>query len=54
MNKLYEKMVEKKESLSLVDLEYIGIPIAVAFVKERINIIGFYLNEAEITEKEMI
>lgn len=47
MNDLYSKLVEKKESLSLVGLGYVGMPIAVAFAK-KINVIGFDLNEAKI------
>ncbi|HPY55079.1 MAG TPA: nucleotide sugar dehydrogenase [Bacilli bacterium] len=47
MNDLYGKLVEKKESLSLVGLGYVGMPIAVAFAK-KINVIGYDLNEAKI------
>ena len=41
-------LVEKKESLSLVGLGYVGMPIAVAFAKEGLNVIGFDLNEAKV------
>lgn len=44
---LYEQLVEKKETLSLVGLGYVGMPIAVAFAK-KINVIGFDLNKAKI------
>ena len=44
---LYEKLVKKEESLSLVGLGYVGMPIAVAFAK-KINVIGFDLNAAKI------
>jgi len=47
MNDLYKQLVEKKESLSLVGLGYVGMPIAVAFAK-KINVIGYDLNEAKI------
>ena len=47
MENLYSKLVEKKESLSLVGLGYVGMPIAVAFAK-KINVIGYDLNEAKI------
>lgn len=47
MHDLYSKLVEKKESLSLVGLGYVGMPIAVAFAK-KINVIGYDLNEAKI------
>lgn len=45
---LYEKLVEKKEFLSLVGLGYVGMPIAVEFAKKGINVIGFDLNKAKI------
>lgn len=48
MNDLYKEMVEKKESLSLVGLGYVGMPIAVAFAREGLNVIGFDLNKAKI------
>ena len=44
---LYEKIVNKEESISLVGLGYVGMPIAVAFAK-KVNVIGFDLNEAKI------
>ena len=44
---LYEKLVAKKEKLSLVGLGYVGMPIAVAFSR-KINVIGFDLNAAKI------
>jgi len=47
MHDLYSKLVEKKESLSLVGLGYVGMPIAVAFAK-KINVIGYDLNKAKI------
>ncbi len=45
---LYEKLIKKEESLSLVGLGYVGMPIAVAFAANGINVIGFDLNEAKI------
>ena len=45
---LYEKIVKKEESLSLVGLGYVGMPIAVAFAKKGINVIGFDLNKTKI------
>lgn len=44
---LYEKIVNKEETLSLVGLGYVGMPIAVAFAK-KINVIGFDLNKKKI------
>jgi UDP-N-acetyl-D-galactosamine dehydrogenase len=48
MNNLYNDLVSNKESLSLVGLGYVGMPIAVAFAKKGINVIGFDLNAAKI------
>lgn len=45
---LYEKLVAKEENLALVGLGYVGMPIAHAFTKKGINVIGFDLNEAKI------
>lgn len=45
---LYQKLIEKKESISLVGLGYVGMPIAVAFAKKGINVIGFDLNKEKI------
>ena len=45
---LYEKLVAKKEKLALVGLGYVGMPIAVAFAKKGLNVIGFDLNKAKI------
>lgn len=47
MKTLYEKIVNKEESISLVGLGYVGMPIAVAFAK-KVNVIGFDLNEKKI------
>ena len=45
---LYKKLIERKESISLVGLGYVGMPIAVEFAKKGINVIGFDLNKAKI------
>lgn len=45
--KLYDKLVNKEEKLSLIGLGYVGMPIAVAFAK-KINVIGFDLNSHKI------
>ena len=44
---LYEKLVNKKEKLSLIGLGYVGMPIAVAFAK-KVDVIGFDLNKIKI------
>ena len=45
--KLYEKIVNKEEKISLVGLGYVGMPIAVAFSK-KVDVIGFDLNKEKI------
>lgn len=45
---LYDKLVDKAESLALVGLGYVGMPIAHAFAKKGLNVIGFDLNAAKI------
>lgn len=45
---LYEKLLNKEENLALVGLGYVGMPIAVAFAKKGINVIGFDLNKEKI------
>ena len=45
---LYEKILNKDESVSLVGLGYVGMPIAVAFANEGVNVIGFDLNKSKI------
>ncbi|EGP4779052.1 nucleotide sugar dehydrogenase [Enterococcus faecium] len=47
MFNLYEKLVSKKENLSLIGLGYVGMPIAISFSKE-VNVIGFDTNEQKI------
>lgn len=45
---LYEKIVANEEKLSLVGLGYVGMPIAVAFAKKGVQVIGFDLNKEKI------
>jgi len=45
---LYEQLVNREEKLSLVGLGYVGMPIAVAFAKKGIDVIGFDLNTDKI------
>ncbi len=46
--KLYEELVAGHESLALVGLGYVGMPIAVAFAKKGLKVIGFDLNAEKI------
>lgn len=45
---LYEKLLNNEENLSLVGLGYVGMPIAVAFAKKGLHVIGFDLNASKI------
>ncbi|MBU5477600.1 nucleotide sugar dehydrogenase [Eubacterium sp. MSJ-13] len=47
MSKLYNKLVNKQATLSLIGLGYVGMPIAVAFANE-INVIGYDKNSEKI------
>lgn len=46
--KLYEKLINKEENIALVGLGYVGMPIAVAFAKKGLNVIGYDLNKDKI------
>lgn len=45
---LYEKIKSGEESLSLVGLGYVGMPIAVAFANKGVSVIGFDVNATKI------
>ena len=45
---LYNKLLSQNESLAIVGLGYVGMPIAHAFAKKGINVIGFDLNKKKI------
>lgn len=45
---LFKELANNKEKLALVGLGYVGMPIAVAFAKKGLNVIGFDLNKAKI------
>ena len=44
----FEKIKNGEERLSVVGLGYVGMPIAVAFAKKGVSVIGFDLNEQNI------
>lgn len=44
---LYNKLINKKEKLSVIGLGYVGMPIAIAFAK-KVDVIGFDLNSDKI------
>ena len=43
-----KRLLEKKENISVVGLGYVGMPIAVAFDRKGLNVIGFDLNKKKI------
>ena len=45
---LYNKLISGEEKLALVGLGYVGMPIAVAFAKKGVQVVGFDLNKAKI------
>ena len=45
---IYEKIVAKQEKIAVIGLGYVGMPIAVAFAREGLNVIGFDLNADKI------
>jgi len=45
---LYERILKNEEALSLVGLGYVGMPIAIAFAKEGVNVIGFDVNKKKV------
>lgn len=45
---LYNMLLAKEENLALVGLGYVGMPIAHAYAKKGLNVIGFDLNKEKI------
>ena len=45
---IFSDLIDNKECLALVGLGYVGMPIAVAFAKNGLNVIGFDLNQQKI------
>ena len=48
MKNLYNKIKSKEESISLVGLGYVGMPIAIEFAKRGVKVVGFDLNVKKI------
>lgn len=44
---LFSRILEKKESISVIGLGYVGMPLAVSFAKS-VNVIGFDVNEYKV------
>ncbi len=47
MRMLYEKIADKEESIAVIGLGFVGLPIAIAFAKKA-NVIGFDTNDEKI------
>ena len=45
---IFEKLINHEENLSLIGLGYVGMPIAVAFARKGLHVIGFDLNAEKI------
>lgn len=45
---LSEKLLNREETLSVIGLGYVGMPIAVAFAKKGLNVIGYDCNKEKI------
>lgn len=45
---LYNRLKEGKESIAVVGLGYVGMPLAISFAKRNINVIGFDINQEKI------
>lgn len=45
---LYKNLLEKTTNLAVIGLGYVGMPLALAFDKKNINVIGFDLNAEKI------
>lgn len=46
-NSIYNDLIAKEETLAVVGLGYVGLPIALAFAK-KINVVGFDINEERV------
>lgn len=47
-NTFYDRLLNREESISIVGLGYVGMPIAYAFAEKGIDVIGFDLNSEKI------
>lgn len=45
---LYQKIINKEEKLAVVGLGYVGMPIAIAFAKKGVEVVGFDINSDKI------
>lgn len=45
---LYDELIKKQTKIAIIGLGYVGMPIAVAFAKKNIDVVGFDLNKKKI------
>lgn len=45
---LYEQLVKREKKLAVVGLGYVGMPIAIAFSKKNLDVVGFDVNQEKI------
>lgn len=45
---IYERLVSKQAKLAVIGLGYVGLPIAVAFAKSGLDVIGFDINKKKV------
>ena len=43
---LYDDLINHKSNIAVIGLGYVGMPLAHAFAKKGLNVIGFDLNKA--------
>ena len=47
---MIEKMLKKEEKIAITGMGYVGLPLAIAFAENGIDVIGFDINESKIQE----
>ena len=50
---IYDDLLNKKKKLAVIGLGYVGMPIAVAFAKKGIDVIGYDISKAKINLYKM-
>ena len=45
---IYNKLVQNEDKLSVLGLGYVGMPLAVAFARKKLSVIGFDLNNSKV------
>lgn len=45
---LYEQIINKEATISVIGLGYVGMPLAIAFAQKGVNVIGFDVNKEKV------